>query len=306
MTENNLITYDPWPSLTADDFKKTSHLLFMGIQAIGKYMLNQPFEPHWANLAMPLTSRGISTGMIPFHLGTFSIDIDFIDHVILCTSSWGQSGKIKLHSMSVAELTKKIFDTLTEMGVNIKINQKPQEVSNPIPFDQDTQQQTYDEKIVNAWWRILVSTYRVLLTFHSRFYGITPRIGLCWGTLDLRDARYQGQHLPIPKSLSGYIMRNSMDDAQVEVGWSCSNEKYPVPSFFAFTYPPIPALENEKIAPEGVKWIAAINEFVLDYDQLRQSENPEQDLLLFFESFYQAVAKLNQWDPKLIVSGKPL
>jgi hypothetical protein len=34
------IDYEPWPELTAADFNKTSHLLFMGIQAIGKLMLN--------------------------------------------------------------------------------------------------------------------------------------------------------------------------------------------------------------------------------------------------------------------------
>lgn len=302
MTKN---VYEPWPALTAEDFQKTSHLLFMAIQAIGKLMLNQPFEPHWANLAMPLTSRGITTGMIPFHSGTFSVDMDFIDHVIICSTSWGQMGKIKLHSMSVAELTREIFVTLEQVGVNIKINQKPQEISNPINFDQDTTPRTYDEKVVNAWWRIMVSTYTVLLKYHSRFYGITPNIGLCWGTLDLRDARYKGLHLST-KAISGYIARNSYDDVQVEVGWSCSNEKYPVPSFFAFAYPTPAGLEKETIKPKGVKWVSAINEYILDYDELRKAKNPDKELLLFFESYYQAIAKLGQWDPELIVSGKPI
>ncbi|GEM_PF-1176991 len=306
MSNLNNSIYESWPALTADDFKKTSHLLFMGIQAIGKLMLHQPFEPHWANLAMPLTSRGITTGIIPFQSGTFTVDIDFIDHIIICSSSWGLSGKIKLHSMSVAELTGKISATLTQIGVEIKINQKPQEMSNPINFDQDVTPRVYDEKVVNAWWRIMLSTYLVLLKYHSRFYGISPRIGLLWGTLDLRDARYKGLHLPAAKATSGYIACNSMDDAQVEVGWSCSNEKYPVPSFFGFSYPFLPGIEHEKLQPEGVKWVPAINEFVLDYDQLRKSKSPESDLLLFFESYYQAVSKRDHWDPELIVSGVPL
>lgn len=306
MPSINHINYEPWPELSAEEFSKTSYLLFMGTQAIGKLMLNKPFEPHWAHLAMPLTSRGITTGIIPFDVGTFSIDIDFIDHVILCTSSWGQIEKVKLDSMSVAELTGKIFAALNRMGVNLKINQKPQETSNNIDFDQDTTCRLYDAETVNAWWRIMVSTYRVLQKFHSRFYGISPNIGLSWGTLDLRDARYQGLHLPITKESSNYISRNSMDDVQVEVGFSCSNEKYLVPSFFGFAYPNPPELENEKNKPEGVKWISAINEFVLDYDQLLKSKNPDGDLLAFFDWYYQVVAKLNQWDSSLIVSGKPI
>lgn len=269
-------------------------------------MLTEPFAPHWANLAMPLTSRGITTGMIPFDSRTFSVDVDFISHEIICSSSSGQQEKIKLKSMSVAELTTKIFAALEHIGIKIKINQKPQEVSNPINFDQDTAHRDYDEVVVNAWWRILVSTYRVLLKFHSRFYGITPSIGLFWGTLDLRDARYKGLHLPATETMSDYITRNSMDDAQVEVGWSSSNEKYPVPSFFAFAYPKPPGLEQVKMGLNGVKWIAAINEFVLDYDTLRQSKNPENDLLLFFETYYQTVAKLDHWEPTLTVSGEPV
>ncbi len=242
---------DMWPEFSKEKFDKTSHLLHMGIQVIGKLMLAQPFEPHWANIAMPLTSRGITTGMIPYGRGTYSVDMDFIDHVMIFTSSWGQKGSVKLTSMSVAELLDKIFQTLQAIGVMAKINLNPQEVANPIPFDEDRSPSVYDEKVVNAWWRILVSTYRCLTVYHSRFYGITPKIGLFWGTLDLRDARYKGLHLPITKQTSSFIARNAMDDAQFEVGFSASNEKYPTPSFFAFAFPKPKGFEKAKIKPSG-------------------------------------------------------
>ncbi len=298
--------YDPWPELSAEEFQKTAHLLHMCVQAIGKLMLTLPFEPHWANIAMPLTSRGVTTGMIPYHLGTFSVDMDFIDHSIICTTSWGKVGKVKLRSMSVAELTGEVFKTLKSMGVDIEINQTPQEVSNPIAFDQDRAPRDYNEKVVNAWWRIMVSTYRVLLKHHSKFYGITPKIGLFWGTLDLRDARYKGVHLPITKATSNFIARNAMDDVQFEVGWSSSNEKYPNPSFFAFAYPKPDGYEHAKISPKGAKWVPAINEFILDNDELRKSKDPEGDLLAFFETGYRAFAELGKWDPQLLVRGKAI
>lgn len=301
------LNYEPWPAFTAEEFAPTSHLLYMCAQILGKLMLTQPFDPHWANLAMPFTSRGISTGIIPYNLGTFSIDLDCIDHALIFNSSWGKTSTLKLSSMSVATLVQQIFQHLEIINVKIKINQNPQEMSNPIPFDQDTELRIYDGKVVNAWWRIMLSTYRVLLIFHSRFYGITPRIGLVWGTLDLRDARYKGIHLAIPKDASdNYIACNSMDDAQFEVGFSASNEKYPNPSFFAYTYPKPDGFEEMDIKPHAVKWVSAINEFILDYDDLRKSKDPEDDLLLFFESNYQAFAKLAGWDPELVVSGKPI
>lgn len=298
--------YDPWPSFSAEEFMPSSHLFHMCVQAIGKLMLTQPFEPHWANLAMPLTSRGITSGIIPYNSGTFSVEIDCIDHLIVFTSSWGKTSTLKLIAMSVAHLTRQIFQHLENIGINIKINQKPQEVSDPIPFDQDTALRIYDEKVINAWWRIMLSTYHVLLKFHAKFYGITPRIGLIWGTLDLRDARYKGVHLPTANTPLDFISRNAMDDAQFEVGFSASNEKYPIPSFFAFAYPKPDGWEQAIIKPAATKWVSVINEFILDYDDLRKSKDPDGDLLMFFESNYQAFAKLAEWDPEWIVSGKPI
>lgn len=293
---------NPWPEFSAKDFNKTSHLLHMCIQVIGKLMLTRPFDPHWANLAMPLTSRGFTTGVIPFGSGSFSVDINCMDHTIICTSSSGKQARIPLDSTSVAILTNQILKALKDIGITITINQQPQEVSHPIPFEQDTAPRIYDKKAVTTWWRIMLSTYCVLMKYHAKFYGITPSIGLFWGTLDLRDARYKGIHLPMKKA--NFITRNAMDDAQFEVGWTASNEKYPIPSFFAFAYPKPSDLENAALQPRAAKWIPAIQEFVLDYEDLRTSKNPEQDLLSFFESSYQAFALLDKWNLNWNVPGK--
>ena len=101
MSNLTALNYDPWPSFSAEEFMPTSHLFHMCVQVIGKLMLTQPFEPHWANLAMPLTSRGVTSGIIPYNSGTFSVEIDCIDHIIIFTSSWGGTSTLKLGSMSV-------------------------------------------------------------------------------------------------------------------------------------------------------------------------------------------------------------
>jgi len=109
----------------------------------------------------------------------------------------------------------------------------------------------------------------------------------------------------VTKETANWIARNSMDDSQFEVGWSCSNEKYPFPSFFAFTYPKPLHYEETEVQPAAAKWVPEINEFILDYDDLRESKEPEADLLLFCESTYQAMADLAKWDTTLIISGMP-
>jgi hypothetical protein len=299
-----MTTYQPWPPFSAEHFKPSSHLLYMCVQIMGKLMLTQPFTPHWANLAMPMTSRGFTTGPIPYNAGTFSVDMDCIDHTLLFTCSWEKTATLKLEAMSVAQLALQISDALQSLDVTLHINQKPQETSHTTPFDKDHDPRAYDKAIINAWWRILVSTTRVLNQFHAKFYGITPMVGLCWGTLDLRDARYKGTFLPTKNM--GYISRNAMDDEQFEVGFSANNEKYPVPSFFAFAFPKPQGYEQTKLNINSSKWVNPINEFILDYNDLCKAADPGAALLEFYEESYRSFAELANWDPKLTVAGEPV
>lgn len=300
------ISYDAWPSLSFEKFAPTAHLLHMGMQAIGKLKLLTPFEPEWANVALWLTSRGVTTGPIPFGAGVFSIDVDFIDHRVICTTSWGSMGDFRLMSMSVAHFTKQLFDTLHNIGVAVEVNPKPQEIPNPILFDKDTEQYPYDEQLANAWWRILLSSYRVMQRYHAHFNGKTPPIGLMWGTFDLRDARYTGQSVGATGVNAGYLRRNAMDESQVEIGWWAGNEIYPRPAYFSFTYPQPEGIEKGKVFPKAAHWDGALSEFILDYEDVRLSKNPEKDLLDFFESTYQVGAKKSGWRSELIVPGKPI
>lgn len=296
----------PWPELPYEKFKPTGHLLHMGMQMIGKLKLNTPFEPHWANVALWITSQGLTTGPIPYQSGTFTIDIDFITHHITCTSSWGKTINFALIPMSVSEFSHILFNALHHIKVEATVNPKPQEVLNPIPFDQDTEKRQYEAKLANAWWRILANTHRIMQRYHARFTGPTPPVGLMWGTLDIRDARYKSTPVPTSGPNSGYIRRNAMDVAQVEAGWWSGNEQYPRPAYYSFTYPQPEEIEQANIKPEAAHWDKTLSEFILDYDDVRKSQHPEEDLLAFLDSAYQAGAELAGWDPKLIGKGEPV
>ena len=296
---------DAWPSLPYDAFAPTGHLLHMGLQAIGKLSLWKPFEPEWANVALEVTSRGLTTGLVPLGSGAFSVDVDLLAHEIRCDTTSGKTGRVALGPMSVAELTGRIDDMLGAAGVEARVNRMPQEVPHPVPFDEDRQPRPYDRALVHAWWRILVSVHRVMQRYHARFRGKTQPIGLMWGTFDLRDVRYDGRPVP-PESGAGYIRRNAMDAAQIEVGWWSGNESYPKPAFYSFTYPQPEGVEHAKVKPAGSRWDPTLREFVLDYDDLRACAHPEADLLGFFESTYLAGAERAGWDAKLIGPAQPV
>ncbi|MBA3660966.1 MAG: hypothetical protein H0W64_04515 [Gammaproteobacteria bacterium] len=294
-----------WPHLNYDEFKSTAHLLHMGVQIIGKFKLYTPFEPHWANVALWLTAKGITTGLIPYQSGAFSIEVDLNNHLILVTSSFGTERQFPLTSMSVAEFETKILMILKDLNIDLHINSMPQEIPNPIPFNEDTEIREYNSVLANAWWRILLSSYKVMKLYHARFDGETPPIGLMWGTFDLRDARYNGMPVPTTGVNAGYIRRNAMDEAQVEIGFWHGNEMYPRPAYYSFTYPQPDAIESATIQPQAARWDAKLTEFVLDYEAIEKSNQPEEDLLNFFESTYHAGTQLAQWDPTLIKKGEP-
>lgn len=304
MSNNNQHHYH-WPELPFDKFSETHHLLHMGLQAIGKLKLLTPFEPEWANVPLWITSRGLTTGPIPYEQGIFNVDVDFVDHKVLCETSNGKLEAFKLETMSVANFVKTLLNSLHNLGLDININSKPQEVPHPIPFEQDTKERMYDPYLANAWWRILFSSQCVMQQYHARFRGKTQPIGLMWGTLDLRDVRYSGKGLTSDQKLD-YIRRNAMDEGLIEVGFWAGNEKYPRPAYFSFTFPAPKGIESAKIFPEKASWNKDLGEFILDYDHIRTSKDPEKDLLQFFESTFAAGAKLAEWDPKLIGSGEPI
>jgi hypothetical protein len=296
---------DPWPELSYPDFAGTQYLLHMGLQAVGKLKLKAPFQPQWSAIAMAMSARGLTTGPIDYSGGVYEVNVDLMAHELICVTSWGSSGSFKLAPMSVAGFVERLFDLLRKVGVDVSINLMPQEVANPIPFDQDKEPRPYEPTLAHHWWRIMLSTQRVMQVFRGAFEGKTQPIGLMWGTLDIRDVLYNGKAVaPPPKS--DYIRRNAMNAELIEMGWWAGSAAYPKPAFYSFAYPQPAGIEGAPISPASARWDSAMGEFILDYDDLRQSNDPDGDLLAFFRTAYNAGAQRVGWDPKLMGSGRPV
>jgi hypothetical protein len=50
------------------------------------------------------------------------------------------------------------------------------------------------------------------------------------------------------------------------------------------------------VRPPAAGWNKALGEFILMYDDVRQSESPRDTLLEFLQSTYEAGARLAKWD----------
>ena len=294
-----------WPTLSYEQFKPTRYLLHMMLQVVGKLKLSKPFHAQWAEVPLWPTARGLTTGPIPYREGAYEVRADFITHEIHWLTSSGTSGKMALGPMSVATFADRFMAQLRSDGIDTEISLMPQEIPDPVPFNEDTQERPYDREQAHAFWRILLSVQRVMQQFQGRFTGKTQPVGLMWGTFDIRLALYNGKPAT-PASDAGFIRRNAMNAELMEMGWWAGDDAYPQPAFYAFTWPQPAGIENARIAPAAARWGAKQGEFLFDYDSLRQSATPDQDLLAFFESTYAAGATTAKWDPALLGSGRPV
>ena len=295
-------TGEAWPELPYDAFAPSAHLLHMTCQLAGKLRLLTPYEPHWANVPLEVTARGLSTGPLPEGAGAFAVELDLVEHVLRVITSWGPSDGFALGPASVSEVYDRFIAALRAVGVTALVDPMPQEVADPVPCDQDHAPRPYDARLVTAWWRILLRSQAVMQRYRARFLGVTPPIGLMWGTLDLRDVRYLGPVLPSSPE-QGYIFRNAMNRAQAECGWWHGTPAYPRAAYYAFTHPKPDGIARAALPAGG--WDAGLGEFLLDYDDVRRADDPEATLLAFLESTYAAGAERCGWPADLVTSGVP-
>ncbi len=292
---------DHWPSLPYQDWKDTYATLHMWTQIVGKIRLAQtPWVNHSWHTTLYVTARGLSTSPISYGIRTFQIDFDFIDHKLLIQTSDGEVKTIPLVPRSVADFYVELLADLAKMNLPVKINTMPNEVATAIPFDKDKEHASYDAHYANLFWRILVQSDRVLKQFRSRFIGKCSPVHLFWGGLDLAVTRFSGRRAPehaggIPH-LPDWVTREAYSHEVSSCGFWPGNELIPYPIFYAYAYPEPEGFSTASVRPGGAFYSSELREFIFPYDDLRQSSSPDQALLEFLQSSYEAAADCGAWN----------
>ena len=149
----------PWPDLPFAEWQDTATTLHMWTQIVGKIRLTlSPWTNHSWHVTLYVTSRGLTTSPIPHGVRTFEITFDFVDHQLRVDTSDGEQRTIELKPRSVADFYQAVMNTLDELHLAVTINKIPNEIQNPIPFDQDEEHRSYDPEYANRFWRVLVQS----------------------------------------------------------------------------------------------------------------------------------------------------
>jgi hypothetical protein len=269
------------------------------MQIVGKVRLAlmPPINHCWGVTLYP-TIRGVTTSPMPYGNRAVQIDFDFVDHVLLVETSAGDRRTIPLKLMTVAEFYRQLMAALESLGTPVRIWPVPVEIADPIPFEQDDVHKDYDAEYVQHFWRILLETTRVFTIFRARFRGKVSPIHLFWGALDLACTRFSGRTAPEHASMPGLADRVTRDAYSHEVS-SCGfwpGMPGVEPLFYSYAYPEPPGYREYSIAPAQARFDANFGEFVLPYDEMRNSANPDTALLKFLQSTYEAAANCANWD----------
>jgi hypothetical protein len=135
---------------------------------------------------------------------------------------------------------------------------------------------------------------RVFTEFRAGFIGKCSPVHFFWGSFDLAVTRFSGRRAP-EREGADRITREAYSHEVISHGFWPGGPGADA-LFYSYTAPEPPGLKTAAIRPAGAGYDTNLGEFVLGYENVRTSEEPDRALLEFMQSTYEAGADLAKWD----------
>jgi hypothetical protein len=175
----------------------------------------------------------------------------------------------------------------------------PSEIENAVPFERDRGHAAYDPDAAEQFWRQLVQADRVMNVFRGRYLGKCSPVHFFWGSFDLAVTRFSGRTAPPLTShspnLGDWVMREAYSHEVSSCGFWPGNGGLGYPAFYAYAYPE-PAGFGAAPVPPPAAYNTDLGQFILPYDAVRTADVPDDLLLQFLQSTYEACADRAHWD----------
>jgi len=290
-----------WPELPLAGWRQTYETLHLWTQIAGKIRLARaPWLNHSWHITLYVTARGLTTSPIPDGTNTFQIDFDFIEHALRISTSRGSRCEFTLAGNSVASFYSKVMAALSELGIAVAIDEMPNELPDPIRFSQDQTHASYDPDAARRLFQILVSVDGVFKQFRTGFLGKASPIHFFWGSFDLAVTRFSGRRAPLHPGgvphLSDEVACEAYSHEVSSAGFWPGSGPIDFPAFYSYAYPEPPGFRSTRVKPVEAFFSEQLGEFILPYDAVRTAGQPDQVLIEFLQSTYEAAANAAHWD----------
>jgi hypothetical protein len=292
---------EAWPELPYAAWKDTAETLQLWTQIVGKVRLAlTPWLNHSWHVTLYVTARGLGTGPMAAGGGALQIDFDFIDHVLWLRLSDGRFRQVVLRPMTVAEFYVEAMTALRALGVDLRINEMPNEIADAVRFPDDTIHASYDGEAVGRFHRVLLSCNDVFEHFRTGFVGKVSPVHFFWGSFDLAVTRFSGRPAPphpggVPH-LPDAVAREAYSHEVSSAGFWPGSGALDYPAFYSYAYPAPKGFAEAKVRPAEAFFSKELGEFILPYDAVRRAREPARTLMDFLQTSYDAAADLAHWD----------
>jgi hypothetical protein len=291
---------DTFPEMPLDAWRPTKNTLHLYCQIVGKIRLAMhPRINHWWHVPLYVSPRGLTTRTIPYSGGNFEIEFDFKTHRLEIRTSDGSMEDFALYDgLTVADFYQSLFSNLTKLHIEPHIKPIPYEAPSTTPFPEDTESKSYDKMYVERFHQILVAVDDIMEEFRGRFIGKSTPVHMFWHSFDLALTRFSGKRVT-PRDGAGMVEREAYSHEVISFGfWFGDDKAVPAPAFYSYTAPQPKGLADERLSPDTAKWAESngAHMALLMYDDARGASDPQEMILDFFESAYQAGAKRAGWD----------
>ena len=296
----------PWPHLNYGPWSATCDTLHGHTQVLGKLAAElAPPEPQLQHAALRLTARGWETAPLPAldGSGAFVVALDLQAHEAVVEHSVCRVAKVPLTpNRSVGVVAHELLEAVASQVGAVEIDPTPQEVPWSVPLDKDEEHASYDPERVADYFTAATQAALVLAAYRAPFRGRSSPVNAWWGSFDLAVSLYSG--LPANPPSDDFIMRNSMDSQEVAVGWWPGDPKLGKAAFYAYAHPAPEGFADGSLSPAPARWDDELGLYVLEWDDVRTSDDPHAFALEFARSAFQHACLVCGWDERLAASAE--
>ncbi|WP_143960831.1 DUF5996 family protein [Litoribacter populi] len=290
------------PSLPLEEWEKSKITLHLFLQIVGKVKLAlMPPKNHWWNITFRVSSKGLTTGPIPFQngQGNFTIEFDLLKHVIQINTSTGGVRKFEImYGLTVSKFYSLLLDQLLQLNISVKIkNPSPYDMGIEGTFSSLTRHYHYDPNYVQKYYKVLLWVDNIFKAFECEYKGKSSPVQLFWHHMDLVVTRFSGKKAD-NSGMSTTSDKEAYSHENISFGFWAGDEKQREPAFYSYTWPNPEGLETNPLSPNEAKWIDNNGSpmALLHYHDLINKDNPSQELKQFLNSAYSAGIKSAGWD----------
>ena len=293
-----------WPTISYDQWSDTCDTLHAHTQVLGKLAVAlAPPEPQLQHTALRLTARGWETAPLPAPDGSGALvaALDLRRHEAVAEHSDGRGARIALGpDRPVGAVTRELLAALGDLGGEVRIDPRPQEVTWTVPLDEDDEHAAYAPDRVATYFAAATQAALVLAAFRAPYRGRSTPVNAWWGSFDLAVNLFSGR--PADPPSNDFIMRNAMDAQEIAVGWWPGDPRYRQAAFYAYAHPAPTDFASASLSPGAARWEPDLGEYVLDWSDVCAAADPRGLALEFARSAFRHACAVCEWDPALVSS----